>query len=758
MDIQNVVATVAAVIVPQLDSTFATALSSQLDKATSSATDGMQKRLGASISNVGSTLTKNVTVPIVAAIGATIAAGTAVDGYYDTIQSKTGLTGEALAGLQQSFKNVGKTSSQDLGGIADTISILYQRLGVTGAPLEQLTKQIADLQQVTGVSADLDNLTRTLSAFNIPTEGASAALDKLFSASQQSGVEFNRLTSLAVTQSAAFGELGFTFDETIALLAQFEKSGVNTETVLAGLKASIVKSTKGTDLEKVQQKLVETQTKLGESTQDLAAKQAKYNESVAKYGGGTSQVLEAQAALTKAQNERNTLTAEAKTLQDQLNKSGVTGMSGAKAFFQDGVKQIEAYIAAGKNAEAQTLASEVFGAKTFADALDAIRRGQFNVDDFVKNLETSGGAIQKTATDTADYTESLAALRNQATIALGDIGTKLFPILTDAIQTILPPLVSLVEKFAALPEPVQKVAFGFAAFFAAAGPVLSITGKITSGLTGLSKVGPLVTKGLSGLSSGFSSLLAIPPIAWVAILGVVAVIAIVVLIVKNWDKIKEALAKAVEFMKKVWQGFVEGLKILITGALNFIRDNWKTILAIITGPVGIAVLLITKNWDTIKSLFSAGVGFISNLFGTVGNILLAPFRFFQTAVQSIIEAVKGFLKGLIDFADTALGPIDEILGKAASLVGSGIGAVGDFITGKAEGGPVMAGRPYVVGERGPELIVPRSAGTVIPNNVLAGASAGRGGANYTIEINNPTAEPSSTSIPKALRRAAQLRD
>ena len=70
----------------------------------------------------------------------------------------------------------------------------------------------------------------------------------------------------------------------------------------------------------------------------------------------------------------------------------------------------------------------------------------------------------------------------------------------------------------------------------------------------------------------------------------------------------------------------------------------------------------------------------------------------------------------------------------------------------------MAGRPYVVGEKGPELIVPRSAGTVIPNNVLAGASAGRGGTNYTIEINNPTAEPSSTSIPKALRRAAQLRD
>lgn len=35
--------------------------------------------------------------------------------------------------------------------------------------------------------------------------------------------------------------------------------------------------------------------------------------------------------------------------------------------------------------------------------------------------------------------------------------------------------------------------------------------------------------------------------------------------------------------------------------------------------------------------------------------------------------------------------------------------------GLARGGPVIAGRPYLVGERGPELFVPRSAGTVLPS-------------------------------------------
>lgn len=37
---------------------------------------------------------------------------------------------------------------------------------------------------------------------------------------------------------------------------------------------------------------------------------------------------------------------------------------------------------------------------------------------------------------------------------------------------------------------------------------------------------------------------------------------------------------------------------------------------------------------------------------------------------------------------------------------------------RANGGPIDAGMPYMVGERGPEMIIPRSAGTVIPNHQL----------------------------------------
>ena len=41
---------------------------------------------------------------------------------------------------------------------------------------------------------------------------------------------------------------------------------------------------------------------------------------------------------------------------------------------------------------------------------------------------------------------------------------------------------------------------------------------------------------------------------------------------------------------------------------------------------------------------------------------------------------------------------------------------------RAEGGPISAGMPYIVGEQGPELVIPGAAGTVIPNDAFSAAT------------------------------------
>lgn len=59
-------------------------------------------------------------------------------------------------------------------------------------------------------------------------------------------------------------------------------------------------------------------------------------------------------------------------------------------------------------------------------------------------------------------------------------------------------------------------------------------------------------------------------------------------------------------------------------------------------------------------------------------------------------------------------------GGGGSLLGSLFGSI--FSGFRASGGPVSGGRAYVVGERGPELMVPGVSGTVIPNDALRGGA------------------------------------
>ncbi len=65
----------------------------------------------------------------------------------------------------------------------------------------------------------------------------------------------------------------------------------------------------------------------------------------------------------------------------------------------------------------------------------------------------------------------------------------------------------------------------------------------------------------------------------------------------------------------------------------------------------------------------------------------------------------------------------KLEGIVGNLLTGGLSSIGNFFGGaRAMGGPVQAGRAYLVGEVGPELIVPGSSGTVIPNNALGGSS------------------------------------
>ena len=60
--------------------------------------------------------------------------------------------------------------------------------------------------------------------------------------------------------------------------------------------------------------------------------------------------------------------------------------------------------------------------------------------------------------------------------------------------------------------------------------------------------------------------------------------------------------------------------------------------------------------------------------------------------------------------------------SGAGFGSSGFGIGGSLLPGRANGGSVMAGQSYMVGERGPELFTPGRSGSIAPNGSIGGAN------------------------------------
>jgi hypothetical protein len=93
----------------------------------------------------------------------------------------------------------------------------------------------------------------------------------------------------------------------------------------------------------------------------------------------------------------------------------------------------------------------------------------------------------------------------------------------------------------------------------------------------------------------------------------------------------------------------------------------------------------------------------------------------------------------------------------SSLLGSTSTGPGGWTTttvpALAEGGPAMSGRPYLVGEMGPELFIPRHDGTVVPNHALGG---GGSTINMRIDLAGANGDETIARIAGAAARQAAV--
>jgi hypothetical protein len=128
-----------------------------------------------------------------------------------------------------------------------------------------------------------------------------------------------------------------------------------------------------------------------------------------------------------------------------------------------------------------------------------------------------------------------------------------------------------------------------------------------------------------------------------------------------------------------------------------------------------------------------------------GQIIAQGFEDAIISGENLREVLKGLAQDLIRLVFR-----QQITQPLASAVGS------IFAGFRAEGGPVGAGSAYMVGEKGPELFVPGSSGSIVPNGAMGGGG-GNGGTSVNVTYNIASGVTRAELKPILEQQRAQLR-
>jgi hypothetical protein len=191
-----------------------------------------------------------------------------------------------------------------------------------------------------------------------------------------------------------------------------------------------------------------------------------------------------------------------------------------------------------------------------------------------------------------------------------------------------------------------------------------------------------------------------------------------------------AFEKVTAFLlEQVFPAFQAYVLPIVKQLSAFIQENFAPLLQNVFIPIVKALL---QAWTTVANsvknnekelkplldLFKTVFQFVKvHLAPLLVNILGKALK----VVAGIVGTLIGLFSNLVGIINSAVNAIKAVA-SAGKAIGGAIGGALGFGGGRAMGGPVSARTAYVVGERGPELFVPSSSGSIIPKGMGGGTT------------------------------------
>ena len=634
-------------------------------------------KVGQAVQTAGQHMMK-VTTAIggVAAASVTVAAN--FEQQMSKVQAISGATAEETDKLTESARQWGRDTKYS----ATEAGEAFEYMALAGWKTDDMLEGIGGILNLAAASAmDLgtasDIVTDYLTAFGLSAKDAGKFADEMAYAMSHSNTTTEALGEAYKNCAATAASMGYSVEETTAVLMTMANAGVK------GGEA-------GTALNAIM-------TRLATDTKGCATELAKYGVEVYDAQGNMNSL---SSILTGVRGVWNNLTDE-----QQANLAKTIA----------GTNQFSAL---------QTIMSGLSD--------EAIASGM-SFSDYAEALQNCDGTASDMA---ATMQDNLLGRLTQLKSKLEDIGITVGNSFMPFMEKAVAKIGELADKFAALSPQQQETILKIAGVVAAIGPLLTIVGKAISVSGQLSSgigkvVGKLATMGTtaSGATGGMAvlkgALAAITSPVGIAVAAIAAITAVIVTlwntnedfrnrITEIWNRIKTVFTEFGqhitdklnslgfdfenfgEVVKAIWEGFCNLLAPIIEGVFNYIAIIIETTLNVITGVFDLFVSLFTGDWsgawDAVKGIFESvwnGLKeYISNILNTikgVADVFLGLFgtswdevwNSIKTTFENIWNGIVSFFTGILDGIKNAVTTAFETIKNVITVV---IMAIAEFFS------------------------------------------------------------------------------
>lgn len=608
------------------------------------------KNVGDKMQEIGGTLTKTVTLPIVGIGAAAVLASANFEDSFNKVLTVADQTAVGIDDLKEGILEISNVTGES----ATTLNqAMYQMISATGDTASALGNvEVASKLAIAGFTdteSAVNGLTSVMNAFGLQGTDAMQNVADMMVVAQNTGktTVAELAQSLFQVQGAAKAA-GLGIDQMLAALAGMTSQGTPTSVATTQLRQLLVELTKaGSDARDTFEKLA------GKSFNDFIAQ-----------GGTLSQAL----AL----------------MNDEATKTGVN--------FRDMFSSVEAANAAGMLIGT--------GADKFTASLDAMGQSAGAVD---KAFDQMNQGSKDAMTDMMNSITNLG-------IAIGDI---LAPVVSDVANFISKIVIALSQMDPSLQKAIIAVAAVAAAIGPVILAIGFLLSSISSIITFLTPIIAAFTGGAEA-AAGFGGAIALlsGPIGWI-IAGVTALIGVFVALWTTNEGFRDKMVEIWNVIWENIQGILSQLVEIFQITFNTLLAFWNTwgadIIASCTVVFETLFGIFNGFVEFIRGFLEVIIGLMT---GDFKRVWVGFGEMFKGILDAMIAMVKGFVNSVIGLFNGMISALNGLKFKVPDWV-PGIGG-NDFglkipkIPMLSTGGIVTKPTLSMIGEKGPEAIVPLS--------------------------------------------------